>query len=178
MKIGVFLDRDGVINHAIRIGNRPYSPRNTSELVIIDGVVEAVKKLKAIGLEVVIVTNQPDVSRSFLTLSTLKQIHQQIKKQTSINHFYICTHVSEIKCSCRKPKPGLLNMAAQDLNINLRKSFLVGDRSKDIEAGQKVGCKCFYIDYNYQELKPKMPYTKVKSLQAAADLICNDVYVK
>ena len=170
-KKAVFLDRDGVINRAPIIEGLPYSPRNIQELEIILGVREAVTLLFSSGFEIVVVTNQPEVARGFLYIDDIEKIHEEISNQTGLKHFKVCFHDNEDRCDCRKPKPGMLSQAAKEFNLDLKQSFLVGDRWKDIQAGQEVGCRCFFIDYGYCEMKPKPPFDRVTSLLEAARVI-------
>jgi len=101
-------------------------------------------------------------------------LHKEISLLTGIEHFYICPHVEADNCRCRKPKPGLLLEAAKELNIDLRKSYMVGDRWRDVEAGQNAGCKNFFIDYNYSEKRPIEPFVTVSSLLHAVGLILGE----
>ena len=90
---------------------------------------------------------------------------------TKIAHFYTCFHDDIDLCYCRKPLPGLIYRAASDLGLDISESFLVGDRWRDIEAGQTAGCHSFFIDYSYPETPPRIPFTRVKSLWEAAQII-------
>ena len=169
MKPAVFLDRDGVINKVILDKGRPFSPRKIAELQIIEGVKESVSLMKEKGFEVVVVTNQPDLARGYIDKSMLLEMHEIISQSTGINHFYFCG-------VCRKPKTGMLLKAALELKLNLKKSFLVGDRWKDISAGQEVGCSCYFIDYDYKEPRPNPPFYTVTSLYEAALTITGSNY--
>ena len=170
----VFLDRDGVLNLAYTVNGKPFPPSNLEELILIDGVIDSVKKLKNSGLKVIVITNQPDIRNGKTTFNLVNKIHNEISKLAGLEHFYVCHHAEEDQCECRKPKPGLLTQAARELNLNLTKSFLVGDRWRDIHAGQAVGCKNYFINYNYDEPLPQPPYTEVISLSAAVELILGD----
>jgi D-glycero-D-manno-heptose 1,7-bisphosphate phosphatase len=171
MKRAVFLDRDGVINRAFEIEGVPVPPRSLNDLQILGGVKEAIKLLKARNFIVVVVTNQPDVARGIVTQESVETINSFLGNELLIEHFYTCFHDDQQGCDCRKPKPGLLQKAAQDLNVNLHNSFLIGDRWRDIAAGQAVGSQCFFIDYEYSERSPDLPYYRVKSLLEAAQKI-------
>jgi D-glycero-D-manno-heptose 1,7-bisphosphate phosphatase len=167
MKRGFFLDRDGVVNKAILLNGNPLSPRNLDELEILKGVPEAISLLKVNDLIPVVISNQPDVARNQLSLSQLKIINQEISKLTGIQHFYVCIHDDIDECDCRKPKIGLLKNAASDLDIDISKSYLVGDRWRDMSAGRQAGTTNYFIDYGYLEKGPEMPYMKVGSLLEA-----------
>ena len=176
MKPAVVLDRDGVINKVILDKGRPFSPRKIAELQIIEGVKESVSLRKEKGFEVVVVTNQPDLARGYIDKSMLLEMHEIISQSTGINHFYFCGHDDSDECVCRKPKTGMLLKAALELKLNLKKSFLVGDRWKDISAGQEVGCSCYFIDYDYKEPRPNPPFYTVTSLYEAALTITGSNY--
>lgn len=174
-KSAVFLDRDGVVNKAKVIGGLPFAPIKAEDVIIIAGVKQAVELLSFNGLEVVVVTNQPDVAKGIISEKELNYIHQKISRYTGIKHFYSCVHDSNQRCNCRKPRTGLLKNASDDLGIDCSKSFLVGDRWKDIEAGQKMGCKCYFIDNNYLEIRPNPPFSTVLSLYDASIAILEGI---
>lgn len=167
MKSAVFLDRDGVIIRALVSNGRPNSLKVISEMEILEGVARSVLELKSHGFELIVVTNQPDVARGQISIKFVDEVHKMIASQLGISHFYVCYHDDTDQCFCRKPKDGLLRMAAEDLKIDLKSSFMVGDRWRDIQAGNSVGCKCYFIDYSYSEPQPQMPYTRVFSLEEA-----------
>lgn len=167
----VFLDRDGVVNRALVRDGKPFPPRHENELILLEGVKEAVCKLKCNGFEVAVLTNQPDVSRGLVSIELVEKFHKLIKEQTGINYFYSCFHDDSDFCDCRKPRIGLITKAAKDLKVDIQGCFIVGDRWRDIEAGQKAGCQCFFIDYGYAEERPKPPFNTVTSLLDAADFI-------
>ena len=174
LRPAVFLDRDGVVN-AVKLKNRkPYPPSNLDELIILDGVRESVKKFELNGLTVVVVTNQPDITNGHTTFKIVKEIHQRIAQLTGLRYFYVCHHNSEAQCLCRKPKPGLLTNAASDLKLDLKNSFMVGDRWRDVEAGASAGCKTFFISYGYKEQYPKIQDFIVASLSEAGKIILGE----
>lgn len=174
MVSAVFLDRDGVINQTEIVMGKPIAPKTISDLKILPGVIEAIKNLKSASYEIVVVTNQPDIANGLVSAYTVHEINRVISEITSIEHFFVCPHNDRNQCDCRKPKPGLLKQASRELGIDLFKSYLVGDRCKDIEAGQAAGCKNFFIDYSYIEKKPQLPFMRVKSLYEAAALILKE----
>ena len=171
----VFLDRDGVVNRAFVIESKPIPPRSVDELIINEGVIEAVREIKEAGMIPVVVTNQPDVSRGLVDPVGVKKIHERIQVLTGLEHFYICEHDDQDDCCCRKPRPGLLIRASEELGIDLKSSFIVGDRWRDIQAGRDAGCKAYFIDYSYNEKRPEPPYFKVGSLlEAVKHLLANE----
>lgn len=174
MTRAVFLDRDGVINQSIVVDNVPKPPANFSDVKILDGVIESIQYLRENNYLPIVVTNQPDVARGVTTSVQVEKIHDQIKSLTCIEHFYTCFHDDPDQCLCRKPLPGLIIKAAVDLNVDLSGSYLVGDRWRDIAAGNAAGCTSFFIDYSYAEKPPTLPYIKVNSLLQAVKMIIGD----
>jgi len=171
MKRAVFLDRDGVLNESIVRDSKPYPPKNISEVVILPGVEEALALLRSLNFFLIVVTNQPDVARGTSTTEDVNQINTHISNLLNLDYFYTCFHDDVDDCDCRKPKPGLLTEAAINLNIDLNTSYMVGDRWRDIAAGQAAGCENFFIDYGYEEARPVMPFIAVTSLLGAAQHI-------
>ena len=167
MKRAVFLDRDGVINRSIMIDGMPRPPVSNTDVEILDGVVEAIQILKAHNFVPVVVTNQPDVARGVTSQLQVHAINTCIGTATDIDYFYTCFHDDADLCDCRKPAPGLIHRAAMELNLDIPHSFLVGDRWRDISAGQAAGCQSFFINYSYPERLPEMPFTTVSSLLEA-----------
>jgi len=91
--------------------------------------------------------------------------------QLPIDDFRVCPHDDEDECDCRKPKPGMLMNAAQDWNVDLSQSFMVGDRWRDVDAGRNAGCRTVFINYGYAERQPQSPDVSVGSLDEAATWI-------
>ena len=174
MKSAVFLDRDGVVNLAYTRSGKPYPPKDLSQLVILPDVKESVKKLTKYGFVIVVVTNQPDISNGNSNFEIVNELHKEISSLTGIENFYVCPHIDSDNCKCRKPKPGLLLKAAEDLNLDVKKSYMVGDRWRDVGAGQSAGCKNFFIDYDYSEKRPVEPFITVSSLLQATEIILGD----
>ena len=171
MRKAVFLDRDGVINHSTLSEGFPRPPKEIEDVFILDGVIEAVDMLKLHNFLPIVITNQPDVSRGLITRQKVEQINGYIRSVTGINHFFTCYHDDSDLCGCRKPAPGLILRAIEELGLDISESFMVGDRWRDIEAGQAAGCRTFFIDYSYPEKQPTKPFIKVSSLIEAAEVI-------
>jgi D-glycero-D-manno-heptose 1,7-bisphosphate phosphatase len=167
----VFLDRDGVINANLERDGKPVAPTTLSEFHILPGVVEAARRLKEAGFLLVVVTNQPDVATGRTPKATMEAMHEEILRQLPIDDFMICLHVDADDCACRKPKPGLILQAAAKHGIDLPSSTLVGDRWRDVLAGQAAGCRTIFVDYGYAQDCPAIPDQVVHSLQEAADVI-------
>jgi D-glycero-D-manno-heptose 1,7-bisphosphate phosphatase len=167
----VFLDRDGVLNASVIREGKPYPPDSLAALVILPGVEEALTQLRAAGYLNVVVTNQPDVATGKQRIEVVEAMHDRLLRELPLDAVKVCYHTDEQNCDCRKPKPGMLLQAAKDHGIDLPRSFVVGDRWRDIAAGQAVGCRTFFVDYGYDEKRPEKPYVPVKSLSEAAALI-------
>ena len=174
MSKAVFLDRDGVVNKAFVVNGLPKPPRTIREVEILPGVQRAVSILRQLNFEIVIVTNQPDAARGLVTVESVVEINDYLKLELGIAHVYTCFHDDTDECNCRKPQPGLILRAAKDLAIDLSASSLVGDRWRDISAGQAAGCETYFIDNLYSEEQPRKPYTTVSSLLEAVELLTGD----
>jgi D-glycero-D-manno-heptose 1,7-bisphosphate phosphatase len=166
----VFLDRDGVINQAVISEGRPFPPRPVGSFKLIGGVPQALARLRQAGFLLVVVTNQPDVARGTAVREDIEAMHRTLLSELALDEIVACYHDGDV-CDCRKPKPGALLAAAKRHAIDLRQSFIVGDRWRDIEAGQRAGCRCLFIDYGYRERQPDPPFLRVTSLRDAAQLI-------
>jgi len=166
----VFLDRDGVINRAPVRDGKPYPPNTLDELEVLDGVPDALAKLHEAGFRLIVVTNQPDVARGAQTRETVESMNAQLTSALLVDEIVTCYHDGDA-CDCRKPKPGALLDAARRHDIELERSFMVGDRWRDIEAGQRAGCRCLFVDRGYREQQPDAPFVRVDSLAAAAEWI-------
>lgn len=167
----VFLDRDGVINRAIVRDGKPYAPRALSEFEILPGVPEALRQLRAAGFLNIVVTNQPDVGTGKLARAALEAMHGRLQAELAVDAVKACYHTDADNCACRKPKPGMILEAARELGLDVGKSYLVGDRWRDIAAAHSAGCRALFIDYRYAEKKPEKPYVAVNSLADAVELI-------
>ena len=168
----VFLDRDGVINEAKIRNGKPYPPANLDELRIVPEAAQALADLRSRGFLLIVVTNQPDVSRGTQRRETVEEINEVLRAALPLDQFLTCYHDSGENCDCRKPRPGLLLRAAREQHIDLRRSYMVGDRWRDIDAGHNAGCQTILIDYAYNEQGPeRTPTATVKSLREAADAI-------
>lgn len=167
----VFLDRDGVINANLERNGKPVAPRSLAEFRILPGVEDAVRRLKAAGFLLVVVTNQPDVANGLTPREVCEAMHAEIEHRLPIDDIMVCYHVDTDNCSCRKPKPGMMLDAAAKHGIDLAGSYMVGDRWRDIHAGQAAGCFAIFIDYGYPQDQPAEPDMVVHSLVEATDFI-------
>jgi D-glycero-D-manno-heptose 1,7-bisphosphate phosphatase len=168
MKRAVFIDRDGVLIEAPKIDNKPKSINKLNEIKVIKDVKAGIKLLKK-KFKLIIVTNQPDVARKIITKKSVNEINNLLKKKLKIDYVLVCFHDDKDKCKCRKPKSGLFIKAKKNWKIDLKKSYMIGDRKIDITAGNNAGCKNFFIDYQYAEKKPSKKYCEyVRSFYQAA----------
>lgn len=163
----IFLDRDGTINNYVGF------LRNIEDFELMPGVADAIKYINASGYLTIVVTNQPVIARGEVSLKELQTIHNKMetllgKEGAYVDAIYYCPHHPhkgydgerieyKIECECRKPKPGMLLKAAKDFNIDLGKSWMIGDEENDILAGKRSGCKtCLIGDGNFgQDLSGK-----------------------
>ena len=169
-KKAIFLDRDGVINEVIIRDGKPCSPNNIDELKINPYAKELIQHLKFKNYLTVVVTNQPDVERKKVSKEDVIEINNFLQKSLNLDDVFVCFS-DDNNCSHRKPNPGMLLDAQKKWNIDLSFSYLIGDRSKDIEAGIKAGVKTIFIDYNYNEKKPLFSNYTVSSLNDVKKII-------
>lgn len=167
----VFLDRDGVINRAVVRDGRPYPPATLDDLELLPGVAEAATELHKAGFRLIVVTNQPDVATGVQRLDVVEAMHNHLRQILPIDDIKVCYHTDQHGCSCRKPKPGMLLQASAEWGLDLEQSIMVGDRWRDIEAGQAAGCKSILIKNTYQERQPAAPDAIVDSLLEATTVI-------
>jgi D-glycero-D-manno-heptose 1,7-bisphosphate phosphatase len=177
MNKAVFLDRDGVINRPLIREKLPYPPRSVSEFEILSGVEDACGELKAAGYLLVVVTNQPDVGRGTLQRELVEEMHRFMTGRLPIDLVLTCFHGGEKygqPCECRKPRPGMLRQAADQLKIALSRSYMVGDRWRDIDCGKRAGCRTVFVDWSYAENLREAPDQVVSSLGEAARVIISN----
>ena len=138
----VFLDRDGVINKVLAgIDHWIRSPQTLDEFEILPGVEDAIKLFKEMGFKVIVFSNQPDIARKRIDMGVLEQIGTKMKS-LGVDAVYCCPHHPSVsECGCRKPKPGLILRARDELNIDLGRSVAIGDNLSDLMAADAVGFK-------------------------------------
>jgi D-glycero-D-manno-heptose 1,7-bisphosphate phosphatase len=147
----VFLDRDGVLNKVFIRDGVPTPPHSIGQFRLLPGVPEACAELRAAGLVLVVVTNQPDIARGTQTRATVDRIHEHLRALIPLDEICVCPHDDPDGCACRKPQPGMLLEAAERLNLDLSRSVSVGDRWRDIEAAQRAGVRAVHIECHYDE---------------------------
>ena len=172
----VFLDRDGVLIQAVVREGKPYPPGNASEISILPDVAESLRKLRSSGFLLCVVTNQPDVARGKQTLAVVEEMHMLLTKWLRLR-WNLCL-LSRRQGWLRVQKasaPGLVFAAASEHGIELGESYLVGDRWRDIEAGQRAGCRTAWIDRGYAKASPRLPADiRVDSLASATAWILKE----
>jgi D-glycero-D-manno-heptose 1,7-bisphosphate phosphatase len=172
----IFLDRDGVLNQSFVIDGKPFPPSSLQDLVIIEDVPDALKRLKTAGFYLIGITNQPDVARQKTSKAAVSEIHQFLIKELGLDDIFACFHDDSDVCSCRKPKPGLIFEAAKKYHIDCSQSYMIGDRWKDIEAGYQARCKTILMQYHYDEQTSLMaPNFTTTTLMDAANWILKGV---
>ena len=172
LRQAVFLDRDGVLNEPVVRNGKPYPPASAAELQIIPNAADALARLKERGFLLLVVTNQPDVARGTQKREVVEEIGRRLRAELPVDDVLTCFHDDQDACDCRKPRPGLLLRAASQYGIDLRRSYLAGDRWRDIDAGANAGCHTIWIDRGYNERPPSsIADARVASLPEAVDWI-------
>jgi len=174
----VFVDRDGTL-----IEEKNYLS-NPADVELVPGAAEAVRGLRAAGFRVVVISNQAGVARGFFGEDAVRAVHARIdallgREGAAIDGYYFCPHHPDFsgECRCRKPKPGMLEDAARDLDLDLSRSYMVGDRLTDVEAGGRLGLPGLLVltGYGASERDPQSPEAHpaavVADLGAAAEWI-------
>jgi len=166
----VFLDRDGTLVEPRHYPSRP------DQLVLYPGVGPMLRRLRAAGFKLVVITNQSGLARGLFTEADLGRMHDHLRAElardgVAIDGIYFCPHhvdgvVPElaVACSCRKPEPGMLLRAGEDLGIDLAASWFLGDILDDVEAGNRAGCRTILVDIGTEEA----PSTPVRQPTAVA----------
>jgi D-glycero-D-manno-heptose 1,7-bisphosphate phosphatase len=172
-RAAVFLDRDGVLTRALVRDGRPYAPRNLDEFEVLPDAAPALAALKGAGFLLIVVTNQPDVASGLLAPPDLEEMHRRLMAALPLDEVVVCPcREEDPACTCYKPRPGMIVESASRWRIELGRSFMVGDRWRDIEAGQAAGCRTVFLDRGYtHDRRPQAPDHLVYSLQEAADKI-------
>ena len=172
MRRAVFLDRDGVLNESVVRNGKPFPPASTNQMVICNGAFAALGTLANEGFALICVTNQPDVARGAIHPSDVDAMNAWIRAELPLDDVIVCAHDDRDGCPCRKPKPGMLIEGARRFDIDLARSYMVGDRWRDIDAGANAGCTTVFIDRGYAERSSaNSPAATVRSIVDAASWI-------
>jgi D-glycero-D-manno-heptose 1,7-bisphosphate phosphatase len=167
LKRAVFLDRDGVLNRGVVKAGQPFAPFSIDDLEILPGVPEALAALRQHGFLLIVTTNQPDVSRGLGTVDQVDAIHAFMRSQMPLDDVRVCYHDDSHRCACRKPRPGMIFAAAVEHEVQLDRSFMVGDRWRDIGAGKSAGCTTILVNA-FPEPRRLEPDVELGDLPAAA----------
>jgi D-glycero-D-manno-heptose 1,7-bisphosphate phosphatase len=146
----VFLDRDGVLNLLVERDGKMVSPRLFKDFRILDGVSDAIEILRQQNYELVVVTNQPDISRGLMVQTELDKMTQAVLA-LGVHQVLICPHSDEDACLCRKPKPGLLTQYLESLDSEPSELWMIGDREVDMMAGDSAGATTVLISLSRNE---------------------------
>ena len=167
--LAIFFDRDGVLIKAPVVSGLPKSANQLNEIELCEGIISFCEHYKK-KYKLIMITNQPDVSRGLNSKKNILEINLFLKEKLSLDDIYVCFSDDE-KSFDRKPNPGMLIKASQKHSINPKKSFFIGDRWRDVEAGKKFGCKTIFIDRKYEESLVTKPDYHVKSIKEIFDII-------
>jgi D-glycero-D-manno-heptose 1,7-bisphosphate phosphatase len=174
-KRAVFLDRDGVLNQSDLQDGKPHAPRCLAAFQLLPDARSSVQALHEAGLTLVVVTNQPDVGNGLVHKDIVEEMHDYLRSCMPLDAIKVCYHKQAADCACRKPEPALLFEASEEMDINLKESFMVGDRWSDIVAGRSAGCFTIFINRDYTEPLREIPDATVTSLADAAKLILSKI---
>jgi len=174
LKPAVFLDRDGTLNAPIIREGKPFPPVSADEFALLEGVAESCAKLKTAGFVLVVATNQPDVGRGTQAREMVEAMHARLLQLIpAIARVEVCyAPGGENPPSLnRKPAPGMLHKAAKELRLDLSRSWMVGDRWRDIDCGHNAGVRTIFIDWGYDEKLRANPDFVVRTFPEAAGII-------
>jgi D-glycero-D-manno-heptose 1,7-bisphosphate phosphatase len=173
----VFLDRDGTINEEVNYLGDP------AQLKLTPGAAKAIHLLNSHHIPVIVVTNQAGIARGYFTIAQMHLVHHALDAMLApdnakIDAYYFCPHhptagIGEYKisCTCRKPEPGMFHQAAQDLHLDLTKSYLVGDKLTDIQAGNRAGCRTVLVETGYGKAESTNCQSEIKPDRISPDLL-------
>lgn len=176
----VFLDRDGVLNRSVIREGKPYPPARAAEFQLYPDAVRGCERLKSVGFALIVVTNQPDVGRGTQQRALVEEMHRMLQLLIpAIDRIEVCYHGGEgygESCDCRKPKPGMLRHAAEEMRIDLGASYLIGDRWRDVDCARAAGCQSVFIDCGYAERLPASPNFTVANFTEAVDVVLRETF--
>ena len=176
LRPAVFLDRDGTLNAAVVRAGKPYPPATVAEFTLLPGVAEGCARLKSAGYALVVATNQPDVGRGTQSRADVEAIHAKLCELLPVDRVEVSYDPGgESPPSVfRKPAAGLLLRAARELGLDLARSWMVGDRWRDVDCGHAAGCRTVFIDRGYAEELRQKPHFSAGNLAEAADIILRE----
>jgi D-glycero-D-manno-heptose 1,7-bisphosphate phosphatase len=135
-----------VITEHVELDDRQRPAWTVDELVVSVGAADATSALREAGFALVVVTNQPDIARGEVTADRVAAVNERLRRSVAVDAVYVCPHDGTDGCDCRKPQPGMLVQAAVDLDLDLERSWLVGDRWVDIAAGRAAGVRTVLVE--------------------------------
>jgi D-glycero-D-manno-heptose 1,7-bisphosphate phosphatase len=150
-RAAVFLDRDGVLNEIVERNGRVESPRSMDEFRLVRDAGDSVARLRQAGLATLVVTNQPDVARGLLPASVLNDMVTELRHGVGVDDVIVCPHDDADNCSCRKPQPGMLHELAARWDVDLQRSYMIGDTWRDMLAGRSAGCTTVLLRTAYND---------------------------
>ncbi|MBV9173004.1 MAG: HAD-IIIA family hydrolase [Chloroflexi bacterium] len=162
----VFLDRDGVLVREIVIDGHPFAPVTLEAFELLPEAAAQIQRLRDAGFLCIVFTNQPEMATGELAADILDTMHGQLRATVPVDDIYVCPHRDADQCACRKPLPGMLTAAAEKFGVDLKGSFVIGDRWRDIEAGRTVGCYSILIE---------RPYSACETADARVDTLTEAV---
>ena len=173
LRPAVFLDRDGTLNHPVMRDGLPYPAATVEEFHLYPGVPQACRALHAAGYTLVVATNQPDVGRGTVAQSVVESIHTRLRQLVpEIARIEVCYDPGSGESSHRrKPAPGMLHDAAAALGLDLARSWMIGDRWRDVDCGRQAGVRTIFIDLGHREDLRAAPDFTVKTFPGAAAII-------
>jgi D-glycero-D-manno-heptose 1,7-bisphosphate phosphatase len=171
----VFLDRDGVINRVAVRNGMPHPPCDVEEFELYEDVSDGCARLKAANFLLVVITNQPDVGRGTQSREAVEAMNLKMQSALPIlDRIEICYHGGEAygePCDCRKPRPGMILRAAAELNIDVKKSYVIGDRWRDVDCARATGCRAIFIQRGYKETLREAPDFTVANFNEAVTAV-------
>jgi D-glycero-D-manno-heptose 1,7-bisphosphate phosphatase len=174
-KRAVFLDRDGVLNRPLVRDGLPFPPATLEQFEIYPEAAKGCAQLKAAGFLLIVVTNQPDVGRGTQSRELIEAMHDKLRQAVpSLDAIEICYHAGTSHgdpCDCRKPRPGMVLRAAAKHDIDLPRSFLIGDRWRDVDCANAAGCRAVFVDRGYNEQLRDKPEFRAGNFSEAVAII-------
>tara|TARA_B110000444_G_scaffold261217_1_gene311880 strand:+ start:8160 stop:8690 length:531 start_codon:yes stop_codon:yes gene_type:complete len=170
----VLFDRDGVINIPYYRNDISHPPESIDEVKFYEGVIESIIKINDAGFKTFIITNQPDVERGIVSKKTVDEINNHILSIINIDKLYVC-YSSDNNHPDRKPNPGMLLKAAKEFDLDLTKSYVIGDRETDIIAGHDCGCKTILMMNHTKAPNNSLSDFRVENIIDATNIILGDI---
>lgn len=172
LRPAVFLDRDGTLNATVLRDGHPGPPHSLDEFRLLPGVVEGCARLRDADFVLVLVTNQPDVGRGEVGREAVEAIHRRLCQLLPLERVEVCYDSGRGEDSeFRKPRPGMILKAAHELGLDLGRSWMVGDRWRDVDCGVNAGVRTVFIDRGYSEPLRARPTVTVRHFTAAIEAI-------